>query len=104
MNENEKVALCQSMIPDVSVTEDQIQTYLVLALQRIADRLYPFSDGTLAVPSRYDQLQCELAVRMIARRGGEGELSHTENGIARRYGTVDDMDLLSRIVPFVGVL
>ena len=103
MSEAEKIALCQQMIPDANVTTDMISAYLNLAMQRIVDRLYPFGTTLMALPSRYDMLQCELAVRMIARRGGEGEVSHSENGISRSWDSADDMDLLQRIVPFVGV-
>lgn len=104
MSENEKIALCKSLIPDASVTDDVITAYLNLALQKILDRLYPFSSQTAELSSNYDMLQCELAVRMIARRGGEGEISHSENGISRTWANTDDEDLLSRVVPFVGVL
>ena len=104
MSENEKIALCKSLIPDASVTDDVITAYLNLALQKILDRLYPFGSQQAEFNSKYDMLQCELAVRMIARRGGEGEISHSENGISRTWANVDDEDLLSRVVPFVGVL
>ena len=104
MSENEKIALCKSLIPDASVTDDVITAYLNLALQKILDRLYPFGSQTAELSSNYDMLQCELAVRMIARRGGEGEINHSENGISRTWANVDDEDLLSRVVPFVGVL
>lgn len=103
MSENEKIALCQQMIPDANVTAEVIAAYLNLSLQRIADKLYPFGSENQTVPSRYDLLQCELAVRMIARRGGEGEVNHSENGISRTWANADDRDLLERVVPFVGV-
>lgn len=104
MSEEEKVALCQQMIPDANVSTDVISAYLNLALARIVDRLYPFGSDSQAVPSRYDMLQCELAVRMLARRGGEGEVNHSENGISRTWANSDDKDLLERVIPFVGVL
>lgn len=104
MSENEKIALCKSLIPDASVTDDVITAYLNLALQKILDRLYPFGFQQAKFNSNYDMLQCELAVRMIARRGGEGEINHSENGISRTWANTDDEDLLSRVVPFVGVL
>ena len=103
MSETEKITLCQALIPDANVTTEEISAYLSLALQRIADRLYPFGTDKPTIPSRYDSLQCELAVRMMARRGGEGEVNHSENGISRTWANVDDADLLDRVVPFVGV-
>ena len=54
-------------------------------------------------PNQFDIMQCELVVRMLARRGGEGEISHTENGVTRAYMSVDDEDILQRLTPFVGV-
>ena len=53
-----------------------------------------------SMPSEYDVLQCQLAARYFLRRGGEGEVTHSENGINRTYGSVNDSDLLQEIVPF----
>jgi hypothetical protein len=41
---------------------------------------------------------------MIARKGGEGEIAHSENGISRTYATVDDEDILRTLTPYVGVV
>lgn len=104
MSEAEKIAMIQNLINDVAVTTDQIMAYLTIASDRIAQRLYPFGGAPEQLPSEYDTLQCELAIRMIARRGGEGETSHSENGISRAWGSVDDADILARLTPYVGVL
>lgn len=101
MTSVEKQALCRELIPDADITDAQITAYLALAGHRIVERLYPYGGGS--IPERYDHTQCELAVRMIARRGGEGQTSHSENGVSRTYGSVDDEDILNRIPPFVGV-
>ena len=104
MSEAEKVALCQDMINDVNVTEAQITTYLAICASRILERIYPFGGAPDTLPDQYAYTQCELAVRMIARRGGEGETSHSENGISRAYGSVDDEDILRRLTPYAGVI
>jgi hypothetical protein len=78
--------------------------YLSLASKRILQRLYPFDSTQTTLPSEYEYMQCELASRMYLRRGAEGEMSHSENGISRSYGTVNDEDILSQIVPFVQVM
>lgn len=104
MTDAEKIAFIQSLIDDVNVGSDEIGTYLTVAANRIFQRLYPFGGAPAVLPSQYDTLQCELVVRMIARRGGEGETAHSENGISRTWGSVDDEDILGRLVPFVGVL
>ena len=103
MTDSEKVALCQALINDVNVTTDQISTYLAVCASRILERLYPFGGAPETLPEQYAYTQCELAVRMIARRGGEGETSHSENGVSRTYGSVNDEDILQRITPYLGV-
>ena len=103
MTADEKLSTVKALISDVNVSDEQIVTYLTVAAQRILAAAYPCGTSKTEVPSRYETLQCEMAVRMIARRGGEGETGHTENGITRSYVNADDSDLLSRIVPAVGV-
>ena len=103
MTDEEKVQMVQLLISDVSVTAEDIQSYLALAADRMLVRMYPFGGAPTALPSQYDLTQVELAVRMVARRGGEGEISHSENGVSRSYDSVDDEDILSRLVPRVGV-
>lgn len=104
MSESEKIALCQNLINDVNVSEAEISAYLNIASDRIMQAAYPFGTTLTELPDKYSNIQCELAVRMIARRGGEGEIAHSENGVSRTYGNVDDVDILSRIVPCVGVI
>ena len=53
---------------------------------------------------RYEMLQVKLATRYFLRRGGEGEIRHSENGIDRTYGSVNDEDLLMEITPFAKVI
>lgn len=107
MTQEEKVAMVQTIVGDDHdvATEEQVTIYLQFACDKMLERLYPFdtskAEGDL--PARYDSLQCELAARLFLRKGGEGELSHEENGINRTYGSVDDEDILSRLTPFAKV-
>lgn len=104
MTDTEKIELVQGLIGDALVTAEQIASYLTIAKSRILLAVYPYGGAPETLPTQYDTVQCELAVRMIARRGGEGEISHSENGISRSWASADDADILSRLVPFVGVL
>lgn len=104
MTEAQKVQMAEQLITDVAVTTAMIQTYLALAADRIMSRVWPFGGAPPDMPAQYDLTQVQLAVRMIARRGGEGETAHSENGVSRTYGSVDDEDLLRAIVPFAGVV
>ena len=104
MTEEEKVQMVQLLISDVTVTTEMIQTYLALAANRILNRVWPFGGAPTEWPAQYDLVQVQLTVRMVARRGGEGETAHSENGISRTYGSVDDEDILQQLVPYVGVV
>ena len=104
MTDEQKVQMVQQLISDMSVTTEQISEYLALAADRILNRVWPFGGAPTAWPSQYALTQIQLTVRMIARIGGEGEVSHSENGVSRTYGTVDDEDILQQLVPYVGVV
>ena len=104
MTDEQKVQMVQALITDVSVSESDVESYLAIAADRILNRVWPFGGAPTAWPSQYDLVQVQLTVRMIARIGGEGEISHSENGVSRTYGTVDDEDILQQLVPFVGVV
>ena len=80
------------------ITDETVEAYLQVAERKALAKLYPYGDGEL--PERYALDVCELAVRLISRRGGEGEIQHSENGVARIYRDVSDEDILARIVPF----
>lgn len=85
-----------------AANEVLITLYLNMAAEKILLRLYPFErdKSPTDIPTAYDMTQVELAARLYARAGAEGEISHNENGINRTYKTVDDADILSRIVPY----
>lgn len=104
MTEDEKVQLVEQLITDVAVTTAMIESYLALAADRILRRVWPFGGAPAEWPTQYDMVQVQLTVRMIARRGGEGEISHSENGVSRSYKSVDDEDILGQLTPYVGVV
>ena len=59
----------------------------------------------MEVPEQYSYLQVEIATYLLNKRGGEGELSHSENGISRSYENGDVPESMMRqIVPMAGVL
>jgi hypothetical protein len=75
--------------------------YLALAKSRIMERRYPYGvkDGT-EMPTRYDELQVQLANTMWAKEGAEGESTHYEGTVKRVYE--DDDALLSQVLPYIG--
>ena len=106
MENTAAIQIVQTLVENDSAATDTLVTvYLNDAKAAILRRLYPFgipSDVT-AVPSIYEMLWCKLAARYFLRRGAEGENLHGENGIERRYGSVNDEDLLSEVTPYVWV-
>ena len=50
-------------------------------------------------------LQIRIAVEMFNKRGAEGEIAHSENGVSRSYASANvSEDLLKEITPKVGVV
>lgn len=106
MTDSEKIAMVKVLCEDdAGATTEVVTAYLSLACSKMLERLYPYDSdkGASDLPVRYGMLQCELASRLFLRRGGEGEVSHEENGVNRTYGDVADEDILSRLTPFAKV-
>ena len=100
----DKIVKIQTLLDnEEEATDDVIRLYLSLAKSKMLSRLYPFDTTPRPLPPIYDDLHCELSMRMYERRGGEGEIAHSENGINRTYGSVDDEDILSRLTPYAKV-
>lgn len=100
MTTEKKVIMAQTLIGDDSATTDLVTVYLEDAKSAILRRRYPFGipEYVTEVEPLYEMLQVKLAVRYFLRRGGEGEISHNENGINRTYGSVNDEDLLCEVI------
>lgn len=85
--------------------ESVLLAYLGFAAEAIIRRAYPFSNEENKMPSKYEMKQIQIAGFLLNKRGAEGEVSHSENGISRSYENADIPEsMLSDIVPFVGVL
>lgn len=109
MTDVEKLALCRAMVEQPVDAEgwsdDALKAYLTIAGQKIINRAYPYDDTVTEVPRRYGVLQCEIAAYLLNKRGAEGEVSHSENGISRTYESADVPDsMLSDVVPHCGLV
>lgn len=88
---------------DSAATDEVVAVYLSVASDKMLKRRYPFGADERKLTPDYDMLQCQLAARLLLRRGAEGEISHNENGVNISYDSVDDYDLLCQIVPVAEV-
>lgn len=108
MTDQEKISTVQVLVEnDPTATDAVVTVYLAKAESAILRRLYPYgipSTVTDLIPEKYELLQCELASRYFLKRGAEGEYIHDENGTNRHYGSVNDEDLLSEVVPYAKVI
>ena len=106
MTDAEKILMVQTLVEsDPGATDAVVSVYLNLACGAMLKRLYPFDSDKSAqdLPVCYETDLCELAARYYLRRGGQGEIDHEENGVVRRYSSVDDEDILRRLTPFAKV-
>ena len=108
MTDVEKLALCRVMIEPPTTdgwSDDVLNAYLAIAGGKIINRAYPYDNTVTEVPTRYGYLQCEIAAYLLNKRGAEGEVSHSENGISRTYESADVPDsMLSDVIPMCGVI
>lgn len=98
MTTEEKIERVQAISEETD--EDVIRTFLMIAKEKIIARAYPFHIEEAEMPPRYDNLQCEIAVYMLNKRGAEGETKHNENGTERSYESASVPEsMLSAVVP-----
>lgn len=104
MTEEEKLIALKAMVGG-SDSDEVLSTYLKLAGRKIINRAYPYDSSVTEVPAQYDTLQCEIADYMLNKRGAEGQISHSENGISRSYENADiPPSMLKGVTPHVGVI
>ncbi len=108
MTPAEKLVRLKLRIPAEDRTEISDDELLVLideAGELILNRMYPFTrpSNVVAVPARYENIQIQIAIELVNRKGAEGEMSHSENGTVRSYesGSVSS-SLLKKIAPHCG--
>jgi hypothetical protein len=99
-NEEKRAALAATLAPDTD-TEEVLDNVLDDAEALVLNRMFPFGypDGTV-VPTRYERIQIQLAAELYSKRGAEGQISHSENGISRTW--LEESALLKRVIPHVG--
>ena len=105
MTDNEKLDALRAMVGG-SDSDTVLSTYLNLAGRKIIAKAFPYKAETVTtVPVQYEYLQLEIAAYMLNKRGAEGQVTHTENGVQRQYEDADiPSSMLRAIVPHCGVI
>ena len=107
MTNEEKLTMLRVMVEADSEnwTDEILLTYLNISGQKIINKAYPYKSDVSTVPIRYEMLQCEIAAYLLNKRGAEGEISHSENGISRSYENADvPKSMLDVVTPYCGVI
>ena len=95
-----RVELAIRIEPDTE-NDDVLDSLLSSAGSLVLNRMYPFGYAEdMRVPTRYEEIQIQLAVELYTQRGAEGQTGHGENGISRSWP--EKNRLLSMIVPHCG--
>lgn len=88
-----------------SANEAELEDILESAKAAILARRFPFGEVPNEIEPRYEDLQIRIAVEMFAKRGAEGETSHSENGVSRSYSSASvSEELLREITPKGGII
>ena len=93
-------------LKDYEIEEIEIYDLLETAKSIILAKRFPHSSSLPnTLEDRFKDLQVRIAVDLFNKRGAEGEISHSENGVSRTYGAENvSSDLLAEITPKCGVL
>lgn len=107
MHDNEKAQIVAQMLLPEIVDEASLLPYIKCAEDLVLAKRYPFGyphdADAISVPSRFEGIQCQIALELWTRRGAEGETAHVENGISRTWaGSVISPTLLKMVTPLVG--
>lgn len=104
MTEETKIAIVKSM------TEETDDAVISAFLEMASDAIYNYVDvdGTHdreQILAKYGGVQARIVAMWLNKRGADGELSHSENGITRTYESADiPASLLRELTPICGVV
>ena len=92
-----QLELLKELLGNPTVSDSLLNFYLDNASDIICD-----IRNSDSVESKYSKTQIKIAIEMFNKRGAEGEVSHSENGISRSYEKADiSPSLLMSITPMV---
>ena len=93
-----------STIPELANQKPSKMLIGLVIEKYIVARNYPRNWDSNKILEDVEKAECTLSEKVIqlyVRRGGEGELSHSENGTVRHYESLDNM--FKNVVAYVDV-
>ena len=84
MTQDEKLNYMKIMGGLQGEDDNELEAYLDLAKQKLLNHIYPYRNET-ELEKRYEMKQVELALILFAKKGAEGEETHNESGVNRKY-------------------
>jgi len=108
MTQSEKLTKLKTLLNITGPEQDSVLTvYLDLAKAEILSWMYSGAppDGVVDVPVQCETTQIMAVVAGFSQSGAEGQLAHTENGIARHWRHEDMTAFVrSRVIPYAVVM
>ena len=105
MTDAEMIASVDAIVDDARLTRFT-RYYLQVAKSAVVAHLFPFEESAdwTDVPDKHHGRVVEMTVYLVNRRGAEGQLAHSENGVYRTYEDAAIPPSYFRgMVPHVGV-
>lgn len=104
MTDYEKLVIVKAMTDEED--EDVISAFLYMAGDAICNYCDPFSSTDREdLLDRYGGAQARTAAAWLNKRGADGQISHSENGISRSYESGDiPTSILKELTPMCGVV
>ena len=111
MTDAQKLTTLKVLLEDGSgymPSDETLQTYLDIAGNEIVEWMYHLvggvPEGATAVPSKYDGTQVYAVVAGWTHAGAEGEDTHIENGVHRKFTYADMIEYIhNNVLPYVRV-
>ena len=91
MTVEEKLENMRVMLDDDTITDRVLGVYLQVAQRKLLNHIYPYGNTPVELEPKYEQDEIELAIVLISKRGAEGQTSHNENSVNRKWRTEDEI-------------
>lgn len=103
MTEEELMTLLSSMTDETDTA--LLTAALSYAGQQVINKAYPYRSDVTEVPARYRGNQLHIAAYLLNKRGAEGQIIMSENGIYRTFESAAiPASMYDGIVGFAGVI